>query len=78
MARELSGMACIAAQDREAEGPGGAAVVVVVGAHYRPSAATREEGLLHAVSVRRSAGRPSRTRVPPVVPSSGRSGLGLG
>ena len=38
-------------QDKEAEGPGGAAVVVLVAAHYRPSAITREEALLHAVSV---------------------------
>lgn len=39
------------AQDAEAEGPDGAVVVVAVGAHYRPSAATREEVLLHAVAV---------------------------
>lgn len=40
------------AQDAEAEGPDGAVVIVAVGAHYRPNAATREEILLHAVAVR--------------------------
>lgn len=43
----------VGAQDGEAEGPDGAVVVVAVGAHYRPNAATREEILLHAVAVRR-------------------------
>ena len=42
----------MAVQDAEAEGPDGAVVVVAVGAHYRPNAATREEILLHAVAVR--------------------------
>ena len=62
------------AQDREAEGPGGAAVVVLVGAHYRPSGATREEGLLHAVSVCRSAGWPCRVQVSLVVNASAGQG----